>query len=157
MPKVARQPYQDPVLDDEGHAVLSWRVFWDGKSTQDSGSFDAVLTGCTTAPTVKAQWTSSGNIVTMTIPAIEAISNTTACTITGMPEDARPKTAQKVFVSLVEDNSVYNAAGFLDIAPSGVITLGFINGANPAGTTTFTNVGNKGLGAGWTFSYLVSP
>ena len=101
------------------------------------GSFTATLTGCTTSPTGSISYVVNGSIVTLTIPAITATSNTTAATLTGMPAAIRPA-ANRIDVGVTTDNGV-SAVSQILIDSAGVITLGFGAGA------TFTAAGTKGV------------
>lgn len=117
-------------------------------ATEESGSFTGTLTGCTTSPTVTINWRRVGTTVTLDWGgALVAVSNTTACTVTGMPAALAP--ARLVQLSmLTQDNSV-NIAGYVRIsAGTQVLTLLVANG-----TPTFTNVNNKGWGGAGTFTY----
>lgn len=86
-----------------------------------SMTFTATLTGCTTTPTVVAYIDRAANAVTIHIPGITGISNTTAATITGLPVWAHPTRAQ-VMKGLLVDNG-NNVDGFVTINTSGLITL----------------------------------
>jgi len=103
-------------------------------------SFTGTLTGCTTSPTGTIQYTAQLHQVTLDIPAIEATSNTTAATITGMPAAIRP-TATKTAHALNKDNGTV-VHGLVEIASTGTITL-----QNGIGGGAFTGSGTKGIRA----------
>lgn len=103
-------------------------------------SFTGTLTGCTTSPTGTIQYVAQLHQVTLDIPAIEATSNTTAATITGMPAALRP-TNTKTVLALVKDNGTV-ASGLVQIDSAGVITL-----QNGIGGGSFTGSGTKGIRA----------
>lgn len=107
------------------------------------GTFVAALTGCTTAPTVTVEWQRIGNIVHMYIPLVTATSNSTACTLTGMPAAIRPATHRTGLsvIPLLRDNGAdASGATFIDVDTAG--TISFYKGTTLTG---FTNVNGKGL------------
>lgn len=98
----------------------------------ESGSFVATLTGCTTAPQVSVRYARAGKIVTLFIPALTATSNSTACTITGVPAALRPSIAQGLIPIAVYDNNVLgfgsaliDAAGSIILRPASFNVNGF--------------------------------
>lgn len=103
-----------------------------------NGSYTGTLTGCTTAPTGTVKYISYNGSVTLTIPTLTATSNTTACTITGMPTSIRPSVNQ-ICIARYTDNGV-TAVGLVVVDTAGVIT--FFNGATSS--TFFTAAGTKG-------------
>jgi hypothetical protein len=103
-------------------------------------SFTGTLTGCTTSPTGTIQYVAQLHQVTLDIPIIEATSNTTAATITGMPAAIRP-TATKTLQCLVKDNGTV-VHGLAQIDSTGTITL-----QNGIGGGAFTGSGTKGVRA----------
>ena len=112
------------------------------------GSFTATLTGCTTSPTATGVYSITNNVVTLYIPALNATSNTTACTITGLPAAIRPATTHgSIVCAVVLDNSSGNVGG-VDVNTDGSLTL-FIG----AHGITFTGSGTKGLSQGVTVTY----
>ena len=111
------------------------------------GSYTATLTGCTTSPTAAINYRRQGDLVTLEIPSgFTATSNTTACTLTGMPSEIRPS-ATRSDIGIVTDNSA-NVIGRFEIDSGGTITLR--NGAGAA----FTGSGTKGAQAS-TITYKV--
>lgn len=113
------------------------------------GSYTGTETGCTTSPTGTVEWSRNGNVVTLEIPSITGTSNTTACTITGMPTSIRPAGAQVVRPIVVMDNSAA-AIGTVTVETSGVLTLGVGVGAG-----AFTGSGVKGTQSG-TITYRIT-
>lgn len=108
--------------------------------TSNTGTFIATLTGCTTSPTATVTWAIAGNVVTLTLPSLSATSNTTACTLTGLPASLQPATNSFSCPISAQNNGAYSnnvTAGIT--AASGTITLAF-NGSS----TGWTNVGTKG-------------
>jgi len=102
-------------------------------------TFTGTLTGCTTSPTGTIEYTIEGYTVLLEIPAISGTSNTTAATVTGMPIEIRPLTAQTIS-GVTQDNGT-TAAGDLIIGTDGVITL------HVGQSATFTSSGTKGISA----------
>jgi hypothetical protein len=109
--------------------------------TTVTDTFTGTLTGCTTIPTGTLRYIKTGSQVTLYIPAITATSNTTACTVTGMPTRVQPARTQ-VVSGRYRDNGV-DAVGLVSISVGGVLTL-----VNQAGSSTFfTASGEKGTAA----------
>lgn len=110
----------------------------------DEDAFTGTLTGVTTTITGTLRYVRIGKHVTLLIPQLIGTSNTTACTITGMPTAIRPARAIS-FVAQVMDNTAITG-GAVDgfrIETSGTITI-LKNGL----TTGFTASGTKGLLSG---------
>lgn len=103
-------------------------------------SFTGTLTGCTTSPTGTIQYSAQNHQVTLDIPVIEGTSNTTACTITGLPAALRPTNTKTVF-ALIKDNGAVTT-GLVQIDSAGTMTL-----QNGIGGGAFTNVNAKGIRA----------
>jgi hypothetical protein len=118
-----------------------------------SGTFTATLTGCTTSPTGTATWYRAGNIVTLVLPAVTGTSNSTSCTMTGLPSAIQPATlsAQTTRVAFSDNSSSVPDVSASVAAGSGTIT--FIKGTLSAG---FTNTGTKGTGAASVITYLLT-
>lgn len=124
----------------------AWRI----AELYEEGTYPATLTGCTTSPTATVFYVRNGKNVLIKIGTLVATSNTTACTITGAPSHLFPATATAVPVGNINDAS--NAhLGQVDISTSAVWLLSFYSTITTL-TSTFTNVGTKGLGA-VSFSY----
>jgi hypothetical protein len=104
---------------------------------QERGSFTGTLTGCTTSPTVSVAYSAEDDIVVLTIPGVTATSNTTACTVTGMPAGIRPAAAQNCMGFTTDSGTT--AAGRIIVETSGTLTL------HVGISATFTNSGTKGL------------
>lgn len=117
-----------------------------------SGTFTATLTGCTTSPTGTATWYRAGNIVTLVLPVLTGTSNTTACTITGLPAGIQPATLADQYQRLaicVDNGSNVDAIARIQDA-SGTITL------NKASLAAFTASGTKGLSVESVITYLLT-
>lgn len=119
----------------------------------DEGTYPATLTGCTTSPSVTVSYCKSGSAVHLRMTALFASSNTTACTITGMPAHIRPSSTLLWPILTVLDNSLDHPGG-IKIDAAGLWTLYFYSGITTL-TTTFTNANNKGTGSEIAISYLI--
>ena len=120
-----------------------------------SGSFTGTLTGCTTAPTATFNWNRTGNIVVLDLSiGLSATSNSTSCTITGLPTAIQPTRSQAVAIVSVINNSVGALLGYISFAPAfGTMTLALAatSGSNlQFAPGNFTAAGIKGLGTGLT-------
>jgi len=113
----------------------------DSDVTERLSTFTGTLTGCTTSPTGTITTKRHGRLVSLDIPNINATSNSTGCTVTGMPAALFPATAQ-VCIARYRDNGA-DKVGLAQIGTGGVITL-FDQAGNSA---IFTATGNKGIGA----------
>jgi hypothetical protein len=128
-------------------------------ATYETGSFTATLTGCTTAPTGTVTWSRVGNTVTLNIATITATSNSTACTLTGLPANLQPTRQQRVMFYVV-DNAAALPGLISCTSGSGTLTLYTTTAATyGAGTanlspTGFTNSGTKGPGL-CNFTYML--
>jgi hypothetical protein len=127
----------------------TWRV----QLIYEEGFFTGTLTDCTTAPTAVFYYVKNGKHVTIkTIATLRATSNTTACTITGMPSHLWPGTTTDVGIANVNDTAL-NYVGGISISTLGVMTLFYQNTVSTR-TTVFTNSGTKGIGLAC-FSYTL--
>lgn len=115
-----------------------------------SGTFVGTLTGCTTSPQVNIKWVKNGNVITAIIPTVTATSNSTACTIIGMPVNLWPNTVQTFGIGALQNNSSGSSPGGIDIDTLGVINL-FVNSS----TSAFTASGTKGISSNATVSWLI--
>lgn len=112
-------------------------------------TYTGTLTGCTTTPTATISAIVNGKLCTLVCTAgLLATSNTTACTITGMPASLRPSSGALVTCSFT--NNSFPDYGWATVDTGGTITLGqgFTN--NAAG---FNNANQKGLPSGWSITY----
>lgn len=105
--------------------------------TDDSG-FTVGITGLTTSPTTTWKFHVAKGIVSLFAQTLNGTSNTTACTITGLPALIRPTNTQRCHCP-VQDNGTY-VWGYGDVDSSGVITL-----SNGLAGGAFTNSGSKGI------------
>jgi len=105
-----------------------------------TGTFSATITGLTTTPTVAVLAKRAGSVVTLSIAAGTGTSNSTACTLTGMPETWRPSAAQTVYGRTIDNNVI--GAGVIVAETSGTLTL-----HKDAALGAFTNSGIKGVSA----------
>jgi hypothetical protein len=104
------------------------------------------LTGCTTTPTATSRITRQGKFVEVYVPAVSATSNTTACTLTGIPAAYRPTNTARGFAFVTNNGA--DAFGAWAVDSTGTITLYYNNSA-----TGFTNSGTKGIPDGLTLLY----
>jgi hypothetical protein len=123
-----------------GAVIIDLRTYF------NSGTFTATLTGCATSPTVTASWQRNGNLVTLAIPNIAATSNTTACTLTGLPAEIQPISTQYL-VSNVQDSG----SEFLGACS---VTGGVVSLSKGAVGTGFSATGVKGW-RGTTITYTL--
>lgn len=124
----------------------------DGNTLDDyeEGSFTFTGTGFTTTLTDTAYYTKIGNQVTIKIPSIAGTSNTTACTITGLPVGLRSSPAY-----LFACPSVYNAgaqySGSLYGAHANAITVNWdVTGS------AFTASSTKGISNNLSITYQLN-
>lgn len=111
----------------------------------DTGSFTGTLTGCTTSPTVTVNYSRQGNQVTLNIPALTATSNTTACTLNGIPSVIQPVRTHTCSY-LVVDNGVAAYGSLRLDSLASTLTLQKVSGAGYS--ATMTGSGTKGVGGG---------
>lgn len=104
-------------------------------------SFSCGITGCTTAPTATFKYALAGDTATVWIQQLTATSNTTACTLTGLPTLVIPKANNQTLLAPIFDNGVV-AVGAIRINTDGTITLS--KGIGGAGGD-FTAANAKGI------------
>jgi hypothetical protein len=124
-----------------------------------SGSYAGVLTGVTGAVTGTIYWERIGNTVTLTLPGFQGTSNSSQCTITGMPAAIRPARLIAKECVLMDNSVEYLAPGCgVTISTSGLMEF-YLNFT----ITGFTASGLKGLpsslefiGSSWsTLTYTI--
>jgi hypothetical protein len=118
----------------------------------NQGSFIGTLTGCTTAPEAVIKWAKNGSLVTAIFPpTLVGTSNSTTCTITGLPANLIPSTTQTVPIPVLNSggNTILSGAG-ITIDTSGGLTLS-IGGA----PTAFSSGSAKGFTTTVSVSWLV--
>lgn len=103
-----------------------------------SGTFVGTLTGCTTSPTATLRFNRVGNDVTLFVPGLTGTSNSSGCSITGLPSYLIPA-RQQIVVGRVLNNSAEAFGIYIVNSGTGVITLG--SDASGAG---FITSGTKG-------------
>jgi hypothetical protein len=124
----------------------------DTVSTTVSGTFTGTMTGLTTSPTATIRYTIHGGVATVTVPALfSGTSNSTACTITGMPDTLKPATAKFAAIPacVFNDNSVISSTVAVRMDPS----VNAISMTKDGLLTGFTNSGSKGAGGAFSFTY----
>lgn len=116
-------------------SLISSKVF-------ESGSFTGTLTGVTGTVTGTIYYHRIFKQVTIMVPQLIGTSNTTACTITGMPSAIRPARRVGFDTNALMDNTSVSGAGLtgIYIQTDGTITLVW-----SGSTTGFTNSGTKGF------------
>ena len=104
-----------------------------------NGQFVGVVTGLTASVSNNVQFNKVGSTVTLKFISTLGTSNSTACTITGLPSYLWP-IKQQTCVVRVRDNSVVEFGGAIISEIDGVITLGI-----GADVLIFTSSGSKGI------------
>lgn len=104
-------------------------------------SWSAGITGLTTSPTATFKYARKGDMALIWIQQLTGASNTTACTLTGLPAIITPKANTQTVLAPLFDNGVL-ALGAIAISTGGVITLS--KGLGGAGND-FTAAGTKGI------------
>lgn len=104
----------------------------------DDTAFTVDITGLTTTPTALWKYQVSDNVVTLFAQTLNGTSNTTACTITGIPALLRPINSQTVLITIQDNGVIQMGKGVID--SSGVMTL-----SSSVGGAAFTNSGSKGF------------
>lgn len=107
-------------------------------SYTDDNTFTVGITGLTTTPTVAWRYQVANNAVTLFAQTLNGTSNSTACTITGIPALLRPTNSQTVLLMVQDNGTIGLSKGVID--SSGVLTLSKdVTGA------LFTAAGSKGF------------
>lgn len=107
--------------------------------TSTQGTFTATMTGLTAVVTGTAYYHQIGNQVTLLIPSLTGTSNTTACTVTGLPSALWPAHDQGVIRVSVINNSVALATGLVQLNTAGTLSAyptDAFGGWTAAGTKT---------------------
>lgn len=115
-----------------------------------SGSFTGTLTGCTTSPTATFNYSVNGDCVDLRLPAagLSGTSNSTACTVTGLPSAISPAGNVYGMIPFLQDNSAA-ISGQCSIAANGTTLVLYKNNS----TSGFTSSGSKGIDVGANFHY----
>ena len=114
----------------------------------EEGSFTFTGTGFTTTPTKTAYYTKIGNQVTIRIPDITGTSNTTLCTITGLPVAIRSDSSFVSFLLVYNNSTGYN--GHIYGGASNTIQVHW-----DAGESAFTASVVKGITNYNNFTYTI--
>lgn len=104
-----------------------------------NGQFTGVVTGLTTTVSNAVQFNKVGSTVTLKFLSTNGTSNSTACTITGLPTYLIP-TKQQVCIARIRNNSTVNYGNVVVSEIDGTITLGV-----GADSSAFTSSGTKGI------------
>lgn len=129
--------YKAVLLTSADVTLKTWDLAVDVFET--TGTYTGTITGCTTSPTGTVRWVKYGEAVTLFIPIITGTSNTTACTLTGMPVTIRPARNQGYQQAMLQDNSGL-IRGHAQVLTSGVIEFR----DETFSSTGFVNSGTKG-------------
>jgi len=118
-----------------------------------TGTFVGTLTGFAANPTGTINFSISGNLCTLynNGALIQAISNSTFMTMTGLPAAVQPAVNSTVPCMSLRDNGINGFQGGASVT-GGVVT--FIIG-DPAGSG-FTAFNGKGIVAGWSITYPIA-
>lgn len=117
----------------------SFRVFGTSNSY---GVYNATLTGCSATTQGTVLWTKIGNVVILNIASIFGPSNTTACTLLGLPANLQPLTQNVILpVASFQDNSTQLISTVTAAISAGSGSIVF---AKNGSTTGFTASGTKG-------------
>lgn len=136
-------------LGPGGWALLTCNsTSWTGLiyESYTQGSFTATVTGMTSNPTPTMYWTKHANgIVVLTEPTgATGTSNSTSCTITGLPAALHPANDQRIYCECIDNGSAIS--GRVSITSAGGINLFPYTGS-------FTASGAKGLRLDFTLIY----
>jgi hypothetical protein len=148
------------VVDMGGNALVAgamvagcvYRLMYDGTSfrqlnqTSISGSFTGTLVGCTTSPTATFTWQRIGNWIFLRCGAgLNATSNATTLSVTGMPAAITSVTGSAIITSVYNNavlfTSLVNVGGTLFFSDS------------TGSTSGFTASGTKGIPGNWQLIY----
>lgn len=133
-------------------STFSATIECDSIIINDTGSFTATLTGCTTSPTGTCFYTKIGNVVTLQIPIVSGTSNTTSCSLTGLPAKLQKTTAPTDRFNIVVFDNTVAVFGQIQIEATGTMYLY----SGPTGTVgTFTASGSKGTGHSLQVTYRI--
>jgi hypothetical protein len=116
------------------------------------GTFTLTGTGFTTSPTGTARYTRVGKMVVLYIPSIQAVSNSTSLTYTGVPAAIRPARRQTVPAEALIDNTANYLSGWIDVETDG--TLIVMSRASATAFGSFTASNTKGI-SGLTITYTI--
>ncbi len=125
--------------------IISDGANWQIKELYEEGAYTATLTGCTTSPTATVSYVRNGKTVSVRMSTLVATSNTTTCTITGMPSHLWPVTGSNPVIEDVRNNTL-SQIGLISISTVGVWSPYYYSTISTQ-TNTFTAVGTKGVGS----------
>lgn len=105
-----------------------------------SDVFTATLTGCTTSPTQNVQVAQQGGEVTLIFSQLTATSNSTSCTLTGLPAKYQPIVSRNIPVQVIDNGN--SQVQLINFSPASGTMILFGNNS----PTGFTVAGSKGIG-----------
>lgn len=118
------------------------------------GTFQVIVTGCSTAPVLTCTAQRNGNLISVQVPPSGVlVSNATSFGLTGWPANLRDNLvglASNLFGA--EDNSVTGISAWLSIANALGSNAAIVNINNASGL--WTNPGNKAFN-GFNFTYIL--
>ena len=164
--ELATQAEVDAGIDNERAITPSTLANASSVPTVTNGSFTATTTGCTTVPSETVYWSktvfdSTRSIVHLWAPtSLVGTSNSTGCTMTGIPAAISPTTTQTRFDTYITDDTGFVPSQGLIAVSGTVITFhapdnDFGAGGGHLSSIGFTTSGFKGPGAGWQCSYII--
>jgi hypothetical protein len=113
------------------------------------GQFTGVLTGVTTTVSNLVQFNKVGSTVTLKFLTTRGTSNSTGCTITGLPSYLKPLKQQSVVMRLMDnDIELFGLATISEVDGTIVFSVG-------AGASPFTAAGQKGI-TSFTITYSLT-
>lgn len=129
-----------PTGGSQGAGTLNAQeIYRQGSKIVQTGTFTGTLTGCTTAPTATFNYCITGNIaVIYSSSALIGTSNSTTCSITGLPAVLTPVNSIIVTLADVFNNGAHTAGAAAQVSGT---TLFLYAGPNAA---PFVNTGIKG-------------
>jgi len=131
-------------------------LFRNGSTTEtifkDSlNTFTATLTGVSGTVNVTAEYQIIGKFVHLYIPAMTGTSNSTVCTIIGLPLEARPDIITTLAFAGGEDSGAFDFISDLAIQSGGTIDLR----KTPGNNSSWTGSGSKGLSTSINLIYRI--
>lgn len=132
-------------------AVNYWVQAWIS-NIQSSNSFTGTLTGMTVATTGTIAYTKNLGLVTLTcVAGLNGTSNSTNCSLTGLPAEIQPTAGRFVMCSHMNDNGAQALVEAQILG--GTVTFSRWSSFTALAAASFTAAGTKGFPPGWTMVY----